>query len=85
MNIEKCSGESKIVFTSPGEFGIDLMYKLKGEKLQITRIKKEDIPPSFIQVSSPEVLHQIRTQNITYGLALFLLGFGLFNLLKAIW
>ncbi|MBL7083909.1 MAG: hypothetical protein ISS41_09825 [Candidatus Aminicenantes bacterium] len=85
MAIEKCSGKSKIVFTSSGEYGVDLMFKPKGGRFQSLKINKKNIPQSFIKISPPENLHQIRIGNITYGLALFVLGFGLYNLLSTIW
>jgi len=85
MDIEKCSGESKIEFTSPGKHGIMLMHQKKGGEMQSSKIDHKDIPKSFIHVSPPEVLHNIRLGNITYGLALFVAGFGLFSLLSAIW
>lgn len=85
IDIQKCSGESEIEFTSPGGYGVNLMHRKKGGKMKIDRIKQEDIPPSFIHVSPPEALHNIRLGNITYGLALFIAGLGLFSLLNEIW
>ena len=85
MDIKKCLGESKIEFTSPGRYGVNFLYRKKGGEMETDRIKQEDIPPSFIHVSPPEVLHNIRLGNVTYGLALFVAGFGLFSLLNAIW
>ena len=85
IDIQKCSGKSEIEFTSPGGYGVNFMYRKKGGEIKIDRIKQEDLPLSFIHVSPPEVLHNIRLGNVTYGLALFVAGFGLFSLLNAIW
>ena len=85
IDIQKCSGESEIEFTSPGGYGVNYMNRTKVGEMKIDSIKQEYIPLSFIHVSPPEVLHNIRLGNVTYGLALFVAGFGLFSLLNAIW
>ena len=86
LNMKKCSGKSSIIFTSPGKQCCRLMYKTAdGVPVTCPPPKEEDLPYAFLYVSPPEILYQIRTGNIIYGLLLIILSFWLWSILGKIW
>ena len=86
IDTKKCSGRSSIIFTSPGKQSCRFMYKTRTGVSVLTPIpKEEDSPDTFLYVSPPETLYQIRAYNMIYGLLLVILSFWLGSILNGLW
>ena len=82
LNTKTCSGKSSIVFTAPGKQCCRFMYKTRAGIRVLTPLpKEEEAPDTFLYVSPPETLYQIRIGNIIYALLLVILSFWLRSIL----
>jgi len=83
-----CNGKSKVIFKLPGSYRFNIIYHRTGESTDSHYKPQDNDGGDFVKtiyVSPPEVFSQIKGNNITRGLSLFVLSITLFNFLTATW